>query len=164
MANTNDIPLEEKKKGKNGIILGFKNSVIKLSKEKLKLIRSLFPKETIKKSFSPDLNIKQINNSDKEYIKYLENNIELSKTPIKLRKIHINGAGGMTGKNYISLETSKFIYKLNKYNNKTKSTNESKKNSDLFLPYINNNLRSPITTDNDNNASKIRLINYKVNE
>ena len=164
LANTNDIPLEEKKKGKNGIILGFKNSVIKLSKEKLKLIRSLFPKETIKKSFSPDLNIKQINNSDKEYIKYLENNIELSKTPIKLRKIHINGAGGMTGKNYISLETSKFIYKLNKYNNKTKSTNESKKNSDLFLPYINNNLRSPITTDNDNNASKIRLINYKVNE
>ena len=164
-ANNNDFSFDRKNnKGKNGIILGFKNSVIKLSKEKLKIIRGLFPKETIKKSFSPDLNIKQINNSDKEYIKYLENNIELSKTPTKLRKIHINGTNGMTGKKYISLETSKFIYKLNKYNNKTKSTNESKKNSDLFLPYISNNTRSPITSNNENNNSKIRIINYKVDK
>ena len=163
--NNNDNSFVEKKnQAKKGIILGFKNSVIKLSKEKMKFIRGLFPQDSLKKSLSPSLNIKQIDNSDKEYIKYLENNIELSKTPTKLRKLHINEISGMTGKKYVSLETKKFIYKLNKQNNKTKSTNESKKNSELFLPYINNNSRSPITNNNENNNSKIRFINYKVEE
>lgn len=72
----------------------------------------------------------------------------------------------MTCKKYVSLEASKFIYNLNKNNSKTKSTNESKRNSELLLPYI-NNARNSIINNNNNekaNNSRIRLINYKVEE
>ena len=161
ITNNNDISFEAKKhNSKNGIILGFKNSVIKLTRDKMELIKGLFPKQIDQKSLAPSLNIKQIDNSDKEYIKYLENNIELSKTPNKLINIYLNGnegINGMTCKKYISKEASKFIYFLNK-NNKTKSTNESNRNSELMLPYINNS-KNPNT-----NNSRIRLINYKVEE
>jgi hypothetical protein len=152
---------------KNGIILGFKNSVIKLTRNKMEVIKGLFPKETEKKSFSPTLNIKQINISDKEYIKYLENNIELNKlnkTPTKLINRSIIRNDGMTGKNYLSLETGKFVYKLNKYNSKTKSTNESKGNSELFLPYINRAKNINLDNNENGNNSRIRLINYKIEE
>ena len=165
--NNNDISFEARKhNSKNGIILGFKKSVIKLTRDKMEIIKGLFPKEAEKKSLAPSLNIKQINNSDKEYIKYLENNVELSKTPHKLRNLYIKGTNGMTCKKYVSLEASKFIYNLNKNNNKTKSTNESKRNSELLLPYI-NNARNSIINNNNNekaNNSRIRLINYKVEE
>ena len=165
ITNNNDNSFENKKhNSKNGIILGFKKSVIKLTKDKLEIIKGLFPKETIKKpSFPPSINIRQINNSDKQYIKYLENNIELSKTPSKLRNMYIDGANGMTGKKYISLETSRFVYKLNKNRDKTKSTHETK-NSDLILPYI-NNTKSHILENNENSKIKgTKLINYKIKE
>ena len=164
--NNNDNSFENRKhNSKNGIILGFKKSVIKLNKDRLKIIKGLFPKEVEKKPISPTLNIKQINNSDKEYIKFLEKNIELNKTPTKLIKMNINATSGMTGKKYTSVETTKFIYKLNAYNNKTKSTNESKRNSDLILPSINSG-KNPITNNNNENTSnsRIRYINYKVEE
>ena len=125
---------------KNGIIFGFKNSVIKLTKNKMKIFKGIFQNETDKKKVPLSLNIKQINNSNKEYIKYLENNIDLNITPTKLRNINIENR--MTGKKYMSLEASKIIYRLNKSNEKTKSTNESRIDSKIILPYI-NNVRSP---------------------
>ena len=159
--DNNEISFERKKhNSKNGIILGFKNSVIKLTRDKMEVIKGLFPKETKKMDFSPSLNIKQINNSDKEYIRYLENNIELSKTPNKFRKLYIKGKNRMTGKNYVSLETSKIVNKLN--NNKTKSTSESKRNSELILHYI-GNAKTPIRNNNeDSNNSEKRYFNYKI--
>jgi hypothetical protein len=88
--NNNDNSFENRKhNSKNGIILGFKNSIIKLNKDRLRIIKGLFPKEMEKKTISPTLNIKQINNSDKEYIKFLEKNIELNKTPTKLIKMNM---------------------------------------------------------------------------
>ena len=67
----------------------------------------------------------------------------------------------MTGKKYVSLETSKIINKLNKSN-----SNESKRSSELLLPYINNARNSIINNNNNENTnnSRIRLINYKVEE
>ena len=162
--NNNDNSFENRKhNSKNGIILGFKNSIIKLNKDRLRIIKGLFPKEMEKKTISPTLNIKQINNSDKEYIKFLEKNIELNKTPTKLIKMNINGTSGMTGKKYTSLETAKFIYKLNAYNNKTKSTNESKRNSEIILPNINSG-KIPIIINKNTSNSKIKFLNYKVEE
>ena len=165
ITNNNDNSFEIRKhNSKNGIILGFKNSVIKLTRDKLEVIKGLFPKETKKVDFSPSLNIKQINNSDKEYIKYLENNIELSKTPNKFRKLYIKGKNGMTGKNYVSLEASRIVKKLNKYNNKTKSTSESKRNSELILPYIGNS-KIPFKNNNEESSnSGNRYFNYKIGE
>ena len=164
--NNDNLSEAKKPNSKNGIILGFKKSVIKLTRDKMELIKGLFPKKIENKVLDPSLNIKQIDNSDKEYIKYLENNIELSKTPNKLINIYINGnrgINGMTCKKYISKEASKFIYNLNK-NNKTKSTNESNRNSELMLPYINKS-KNPNTNNNENtNNTRIRLINYKVEE
>ena len=77
--------------------------------------------------------------------------------------MYIDGANGMTGKKYISLETSRFVYKLNKNRDKTKSTHETK-NSDLILPYI-NNTKSHILENNENSKIKgTKLINYKIKE
>ena len=163
--NNNNNSFDNKKhNSKNGIILGFKKSVIKLTREKFEVIKWLFPKETIKKpSFPPSINIKQINNSDKQYIKYLENNVEQSKTPSKLRNMYINGGIGMNGKKYISLEASRFLYKLYGNRDKTKSTHETK-NSDLVLPYI-NNAKSQFLENNENSKIKVtKLINYKVKD
>ena len=134
----------------------------------MELIKGLFPRKIEKKTLSPSLNIKQIDNSNKEYIKYLENNIELSKTPNKLINIYINGnkrINGMTCKKYISKESIKFVYNLNKNNSKTKSTNESNRNSSLMLPYINQS-KNPNTNNNNENTnnSRIRLFNYKVED
>jgi hypothetical protein len=69
----------------------------------------------------------------------------------------------MTGKKYTSLETAKFIYKLNAYNNKTKSTNESKRNSEIILPNINSG-KIPIINNKNTSNSKIKVLNYKVEE
>ncbi len=150
----------KKNSSRNGIVLGFKNSVIKLTREKMEVIKGLFPKEREKRSFSPCLNLKEINNYDKEYIRYLENNIELCKTPFKLRNFNMRRANCMTGKKYTSLETSKII---NKLNNNNSTTIESKRNSELFLPYINKSINSSINNDGST-VKKINYMNHKVVE
>ena len=142
---------------KKGIILGFKNSVITLTKSKMKVFKGLFQKETVKKPFHLSLDIKQIDNSDKEYIKFMKKNIE---TPSKLRSLNINGVTGMTRKKYMNFDANKFIYKLNK-NNKTKSTSESKRNSELILPNINSPKNSFLINDESNTSSN-KYKNYKI--
>ena len=147
----------KKNSSRNGIVLGFKNSVIKLTREKMEVIKGLFPKDKEKKSFSPCLNLKKIdNNNNKDLIRYLEHNIELCKTPIKLRKICIRGSDRMTGKKYLSLETSKIV---NKLNNNNSTTIESKRNSELLFPYINKSINSSINNDGSN-IKKINFFNY----
>ena len=147
---------------RNGIILGFKKSVIKLTRDKMAVIKALFPKEINQSSYPPQLNINQINNSDEDYIRYLENNIEVNQSPTKLINLQMCGSVRSTGKKYISIETSKYISKLNKNNNKTtKSTVESKMNSDIILPYINNK-KSQGCNNDENACNSPRLINYKI--
>ena len=161
ITNINNSSFSNKKhNAKNGIVSGFKNSVIKLTREKMEVIKGLFPKEREKRSFSPCLNLKEINNYDKEYIRYLENNIELCKTPFKLRNFNMRRANCMTGKKYTSLETSKII---NKLNNNNSTTIESKRNSELFLPYINKSINSSINNDGST-VKKINYMNHKVVE
>ena len=70
---------------------------------------------------------------------------------------------GMNGKKYISLEASRFLYKLYGNRDKTNSIHETK-NSDLVLPYI-NNAKSQFLENNENSKIKVtKLINYKVKD
>ena len=158
--NNNNSVDNRKYNPRNGIVLGFKNSVIKLNREKMAVIKELFPQETEKKVFPHCLDIKKINNSDKEYIRYLENNVELSKTPNRLGNICIRGPNCMTGKKYVSFETSRIVNKLN--NNST--TIESKRNSELFLPYINKSGNSSSIINDGSTVQRIKFFNYKVEE
>lgn len=128
-----------KHNSKNGIILGFKNSVIKLTKDKMEIIKGLFPFEQQKKSFSPNLNIKQIDNSDNEYIKYLEDNILLGKSPSIIRNVYINEIDGMAGKKFVNYEIKNIINKIGKDTNKNKSTISNNKSTELILPKISSN-------------------------
>ena len=128
-----------KHNSKNGIILGFKNSVIKLTKDKMEVIKGLFPFEQQKRSFSPNLNIKQIDNSDSEYIKYLEDNILLGKSPSIIRNVYINEIDGMAGKNFVNYEIKNIIKRINKDANKNKNSNSNAKSTDLILPKISSN-------------------------
>ena len=134
---------------KKGIILNFKNSILTLTKNKMKVFRGFFKNEICKKPSNISLDIKQIDNSDKGYIKYLKKNIQslsISKNP------SINDRNRMTEKKYINFEANKFIFKFNK-NNKTRNTSESKSNSYLILPNINNSKNSLILSyDKDNNS------------
>ena len=114
----------------------------------MEVIKGLYPKENTKKQNLLSLNIKMINKSDKEYINFLENHLDLSIKPKKLRDIKINPTNGLTGKKYINFDINKFVNKLNKSIDKTKSTNESKIEAKIILPYI-NNVRSPIRIDNE---------------
>ena len=147
-----------KHNSKNGILLGFKNSVIKLTKDKMEVIKGLFPIEIKKRSLSPILNVKQIDNSNNEYIKYLENNISLSKTPSKMDKIYEDGINGMTGKKYISIESRNIINKI-KYINKKR--NQNTKSNDLLLPYINSDKRSSLNYNERINNVKNGFLNFK---
>jgi hypothetical protein len=126
-----------KHNSKNGIILGFKNSVIKLTKDKMEIIKGLFPFEQQKRSFSPNLNIKQIDNSDNEYIKYLEDNILLGKTPSIVRNAYFNEIDGTAGKKYVNYEIKNIVNLINKDANKNKSSESNTKN--LILPIISSN-------------------------
>ena len=134
---------------KKGIILNFKNSILTLTKNKMKVFRGFFKNEICKKPSNISLDIKQIDNSDKGYIKYLKKNIQslsISKNP------SINDRNRMTEKKYINFEANKYIFKFNK-NNKTRNTSESKSNSYLILPNINNSKNSLILSyDKDNNS------------
>ena len=126
-----------KHNSKNGIILGFKNSVIKLTKDKMEIIKGLFPFEQQKRSFSPNLNIKQIDNSDNEYIKYLEDNILLGKTPSIVRNAYFNEIDGTAGKKFVNYEIKNIVNLINKDANKNKSSESNTKS--LILPKISSN-------------------------
>jgi len=136
----NSASYERKKpNSKNGIILGFKNSVIKLTKDKMEVIKGLFPVEQQKRSFSPNLNIKQIDNSDNEYIKYLEDNILLGKSPSIVRNVYMNELDGMAGKKFVNYEIKNIINKIRQDAKKNKNSNSNGKNIDLILPKISSN-------------------------
>ena len=161
----NKFPFDlSKRKTKNSIINGFKNSLIKLTKHKMNFLKNLYP--IIEPKLKPSLSttdIKEIENHTDNYIKYLRNNIQYVKTPTNLRNKEISDLNLMTGKRYINFEAEKIINEINKKNKlMRKITMETREYNGLFLPSVKMNLK--VSRNNKKNKSevvKIKKIQFK---
>ena len=132
---------EANKIRKNGIVLGFKNDMIKLTREKLESYKSLFPKKLIKKS-NLILRVKKLNNLEDDYFKFLENNSSLSsKTPSNfISHINLPGFGPTVKYNYKAKNSLNNIQKITNINHLGEKGNNSR--NDLMLPNINSGIVS----------------------
>ena len=133
------------KHSRNHIIKGFKNSILSLTKKKINAIRNLYPHEEVrlKPSFLSSNNIKEIDNSEREYIEYLGSNIHYAKTPSRLGNKQLNDFKLMTGKKYTSFEADKIINEMNREQKlMRKVTIDNKKNYGVLLPSVNINQRN----------------------
>ena len=161
----NKFPFDlSKRKTKNSIINGFKNSLIKLTKRKMNSLKNLYP--IIEPKLKPSLSttdIKKIENHTDNYVKYLRNNIQYVKTPTNLRNKEISDLRLMTGKRYINFEAEKIINEINKKNKlMRKITMETREYNGLFLPSVKMNLK--VSRNNKKNKSevvKIKKIQFK---
>ena len=161
----NKFPFDlSKRKTKNSIINGFKNSLIKLTKHKMNSLKNLYP--IIEPKLKPSLSttdIKKLENHTDNYVKYLRNNIQYVKTPTNLRNKEISDLNLMTGKRYINFEAEKIINEINKKNKlMRKITMETREYNGLFLPSVKMNLK--VSRNNKKNKSevvKIKKIQFK---
>ena len=105
-------------------LLGFKNSILKLNKKKINIIKELYPKSTKNMIYSSNT-MKNVNKSQDYYMKYLDSNIPITKTSSKMRSIIFNG---QTAKSYHNFDCSS---KIKKDCNKSAVENYSCKNIEL---------------------------------
>ena len=150
------------KHSRNHIISGFKNSILSLTKKKINAIKNLYPHEDIrlKPSFLSSNNIKEIDNSEREYTNYLRNNIQYAKTPSRLGNKKLNDFNLMTGKKYTSFEADKIINEMNRQQKlMRKVTIENKKNYGILLPSVKINQRNEKKTKSE--IVKIKKIKFK---
>ena len=145
----------------NSFIQGFKISMLSLSRNKIREIKELYPVE--EERLKPDLfssnNIKEIDNSDNEYIKYLENNIQYGITPSRIRNKNFNDSNLLKGKRYTSLEADKIINKINREKKLRKITMEANQEHVLILPNVKTNIRN--YGRNKSESVKIKKISFK---
>ena len=149
---------ENHKRSRNSFITGFKRSILSLTKNKIKSIQNLYPIEEtkIKPSFLSSSKISLIDNSENEYVKYLENNMQYAITP---NRIGNNNLNLMTGKKYISLEADKIINEINR-NQKIfrKITLENYPHHKFILPNIKKFSR--INKKNKSDFVKIKKVKF----
>ena len=151
---------------KNEIVFGFKNDMLNFTREKLENLKTLYPKQLIKKS-NLILSVKKFNSHDDDYLKYLENNSSVSnKTPSNFIS-HMNLPNfGITAKYNCKVKNSKnTIQKINSFGNLGKKTNYS--GSFLMLPSINqgtesfdNKINNIICNSNKATKKKVSLIEH----
>ena len=149
---------ENHKRSRNSFITGFKRSILSLTKNKIKSIQNLYPIEEtkIKPSFLSSSNIKEIDNSENEYVKYLENNMQYAITP---NRIGNNNLNLMTGKKYISLEADKIINEINRHQKIfRKITLENYPHHKFILPNIKKFSR--INKKNKSDFVKIKKVKF----
>ena len=152
------------KLSRNSYIKGFKISMLSMNKNKIREIKDLYPIEEtrLKPSFLSSSNIKEIDNSEYDYIKYLENNIQYGKTPTRIRNKEFNGLSLMTGKKYVSIDADKVINKINKNEKKMRKIEmENKQNNGLILPNVKMNIGLRKNKKNDSDVVKIKRITFK---
>ena len=150
------------KRSKNIFINGFKNSILTLTKNKINSIKNLYPLEELrnKPSFLSLSNIKEIDNSDYDYMKFLGNNMQYAKTPHRVGNNEMRRLNLMTGKKYVGLEADKVIKEVDKINKMMrKITAEENRSYGLILPKVKFNSRS-----NDKKIIKIKKIKFKTNK
>ena len=153
------------RRSRNLPISGFKNSIITLTKNKIRAIKNLYPIEEarMKPSFLSSNNIKEIDNSEDEYVKYLGNNIQYAKTPHRIGN-NISSDLPMTGKKYVSLEANKIINELKKKEKLLRKiiTLKEKENHGFILPKVKFNLRK--AKKNKSEVVKIKKIKFNTDK
>ena len=160
------IPIEPyRKQTKNLFINGFKNSILTLTKNKIDSIKNLYPLEEVrnKPSLLSSTNIKEIDISDDDYVKYLGNNMQYAKTPIRAGKNELGGLNLMTGKKYISFEANKIINEIKRMNKlKRKVTVDEQRNYGFILPRVKFNSRDKEKKKSE--IIKIKKIKFKTDK
>ena len=159
----NIFPEPYKKRSRNIFINGFKSSILNLTKNKIKDIKNLYPLEEIrlKPNFLSSTNIKEIDNSEDDYVKFLGNNMKYAKTPQRIGNDYSSDLNLMTGKKYVSLEANKIINELKqkeKVLRKIATINE-KKDHGFILPIV--KLKSRSNKKNKSEIVKIKKISFK---
>ena len=159
----NIFPEPYKKRSRNIFINGFKSSILNLTKNKIKDIKNLYPLEEIrlKPNFLSSTNIKEIDNSEDDYVKFLGNNMQYAKTPQRIGNDYSSDLNLMTGKKYVSLEANKIINELKqkeKVLRKIATINE-KKDHGFILPIV--KFKSRSNKKNKSEIVKIKKISFK---
>ena len=157
-------PVEQyHKHSRNIFINGFKSSILTLTKNKINVIKHLYPLEELrnKPSFISSSSIKEIDNSDDDYVRYLGNNMQYVKTPHRFGKNDLSGLGLMTGKKYVSFEANKIINEINRRNKVMRKITIEQRNNELILPKVKFNFRS--NKKNKSEIVKIKKIKFKDN-
>ena len=158
----NGLPVEPYHKySRNIFINGFKSSIITLTKKKINAIKYLYPLEELrnKPSFISSNSIKEIDNSDDDYVKYLGNNMQYAKTPHRVGNNDLSRLGLMTGKKYVSFEANQIINEINRKNKLMRNITLEQKNNELILPKVKFNFRS--SKKNKSDIVKIKKIKFK---
>jgi CRP-like cAMP-binding protein len=118
------------KQGLNGLIVpNFKKTMIKLTKKKFEVIKSLYPQTTKRNNSMAKLQLKKNKIDNNNYKKYFENNKLLNKTPSKL--LSSISMVDLTARNYYNFESN------NKIVQKLKEKDYKNKNKKIILPNIN---------------------------
>ena len=156
------LPIIEPIKGssRNSYIRGFKNSILNLTKNKIKEIKNLYPLQETrnKSSFLNSSSIKEIDNSKDDYVKYLGNNMQYAITPHKGLSNDPNDLSLMTGKKYVSLEADKIIKEMGKKKKLMRVVTLAQKNEGIILPKI--NFTSRKNRKNKSDFIKVKQIKF----
>ena len=158
----NGLPVEPyHKHSRNIFINGFKSSIIALTKNKINAIKNLYPLEELrnKPSFISYNSIKEIDNSDDDYVRYLGNNMQYAKTPHRVGNHDLSRLGLMTGKKYVSFEANQIINEINRKNKIMRNITLEQKNNGLILPKVKFNFRN--NKKNKSEIVKIKKIKFK---
>ena len=156
------LPIIEPIKGssRNSYIRGFKNSILNLTKNKIKEIKNLYPLQETrnKSSFLNSSSIKEIDNSKDDYVKYLGNNMQYAITPHKALSNDLSDLSLMTGKKYVSLEADKIIKEMGKKKKLMRVVTLAQKNEGIILPKI--NFTSRKNRKNKSDFIKVKQIKF----
>ena len=156
------MPIIEPIKGssRNSYIRGFKNSILNLTKNKIKEIKNLYPLQETrnKSSFLNSSSIKEIDNSKDDYVKYLGNNMQYAITPHKGLSNDLSDLSLMTGKKYVSLEADKIIKEMGKKKKLMRVVTLAQKNEGIILPKI--NFTSRKNRKNKSDFIKVKQIKF----